>query len=421
MSVTIGRVGSDGIELPDPEISYSGSQVTLSGTFTPPAGSATGLVDTLWLREQLLGLVGNDDEPVVPVVWSTRPQLNGYYRVTDAQASLPTGSTQGEAPFLPWGATLDRVVDYRQAPLEVFGVHGLIANGLGITGADVMTAAPSLAVDWWPGVGSTTAGTRVADNGTLQISVDPSSTLSTTYLSRLSIAPEYYYIGAARAEYGVDSTPTWRTVIGRQAFTTTEIPASNLVRISNGLVRVRPTATTLQVEWFNGTSWSTPTSFQLVQGASFNPFSFIVGRVLLCSPTEVVLRLEVTVASSAVPYIVDLRLRRGSRNVLVRIASYLSDSFGVRFSPGVAATSLTGGLRRTSNNSSGNREILISNTATTKNTSVGMLTDSTVRNSVLFGIGAEIGGSSATLQNVASLQVSEWFSAQSETQRVVAG
>jgi hypothetical protein len=421
MSVTIGRVGTDGITIPDPDISWSGDQVSLSGQYTPDAGSATGLADTLWLREQLLGLVGSDDEPVVPVTWSDRGEFDGYYRPTDVQASLPVGSTKEAEPFLPWSVTLERVKDYRQPPLEVFGVYGIVSNALGITGADTMTAAPSLAVDWWPNVGTTT-GTRVADTGTLQIIVDISSPISTTYLSRLSIAPAYYYIGACRAEYAVDNTPTWRTVIGRRAFTTSDIPAANSVRISNGLVRVRPTATTLQVQWYNGSAWSAATSFQLTQGASANVLNFIVGRVLLSSPTEVVLRIEAIIGGSGVvPYTVDLRLRRGSRNVQIRLAAYLSDSFGLRFASAVPSTTLTGGLRRTTNNADGNRELLISNTATTKNTSVGSITDPTIRNSVLFGIGAEVGGSSAASLDVAARQVSEWFMSVSETQRVVAG
>lgn len=428
MTVTIGRVGSDGINLDDPELSFSGDQVTMSGIYTPAAGSSTAVVDGLWLRDQILGLAGNDGEPVVPVRWSTRAEfgdeLDGFYRVVDAQATLGTAALHPDAPSVPWGLTLQRAKDYRQPRMEVFGAYSLVANGFALTQFHVIVGIPKAALDRDPGI-PPAMGTRTTPDGDVSFAVLTAST-SGTYLAKFSLQPAYWYVGGCRAQFDVGSGD-WRTIIGRRAVTSLEAGNQQL-RIDNGLVRVTPSGTNIAVQWFNGTAWSTSINFLPYEHSTPKQVRMYSGTVLRQSPEEITVRMSGTWDGLPEygPVTVDLTLRRGSYWVYCKITSTRQGQWEIRFPTTVACTDvLTGGsggaIRRTSNNSNGNRELLAANTYSADLVN-GRIYQTTATNTEwTFGIGIELGGSGAVgTDNEATNQKLEWFSAQSETMRVVA-
>jgi len=93
---TIGRIGvdvangGDGATLNHPfEWSQSGRQVNLQGIQKQSSDNTA-----TWLVEQILGLdpSNNPDEEWVPITSATVPELNGYFRIVSADATLPQGS-----------------------------------------------------------------------------------------------------------------------------------------------------------------------------------------------------------------------------------------------------------------------------------------------------------------------------------------
>lgn len=424
MSVTIGRVGRDGITIPDPEISYSGNQVTLSGQYTPEPGSATATADTLWLRDQLLGLADNDGEPIVPVRSTTVPTLDGFYRVVDAQASHPTGSMKETEPYLSWSATLDRLKDFREPRIEIYGVYGTVTNSFGITLPTAVTAVPQLVEDWLAGIRQA-VGRRDTPDGQVFYATDPTLP-SKSYIGRYSVRPAYYYLGGCKAEYQV-SSGQWRTVIGRRRFTNEDIGfGTALLRADNGLVRITPRGLQFTVEWWDQAAgaWTTPISFVMWEKVSNLQVFMQAGGVLRSAPEELTIRMGAIRLNAPEygPLTIDLRLRRGSRWVYGALTSaYTSNQFELRFPNVTAATNLTGAIRRTSNNTEGHREIIASAPTHTVDLTTGRLAQTgTTNTSWLFGFGVELHGSSATGDDTANSQKLEWFAAQSETQRVVA-
>jgi len=429
VSITIGRVGSDGIDLQDPDISYSGNQVTLSGQYTPDAGSATGVADTLWLREQLLGLAANEAEPVVPVVWSARPEfgdeLDGFYRVVDAQASFPVGSVNADAPFLQWSVTLERSLDYRQPRAEIYGIWSTVPNDFSISLANVITAVPSAVFDWDPGI-PPAIGQRTTPDGNVRYAV-LTNVASGTYVGKFALWPPDWYDGACRAQYAVASG-RWRNVIGRRSFTSLEI-GDQSVRVDNGLARVTPWNGSLWVEWYDPPGWTTALGFTLWEHSASHQVMPTTAAVLRSSPEEITLRVGASQSGLPEwgPVTVDVTLRRGSRWVYGKLTSTRQGQWELRF-PGTVASSTvtdgfghTGAIRRTSNNADGNREMLASNRTFTSDLVNGRIYQATTTNTeFLFGIGLELNGSAATGDDTANSQKAEWFSGQSETQRVVA-
>jgi hypothetical protein len=118
---------------------------------------------------------------------------------------------------------------------------------------------------------------------------------------------------------------------------------------------------------------------------------------------------------------VDFSTRRGQKWLTVRVEGDLAPTSGWRmqFATATASTSITGGIRRTSNNAAGNRELIASATNASADTTNGSLTTTSITQET-FGVGCEVAGSSATGQNTAANQMEEWFAAISERAVVVA-
>jgi hypothetical protein len=92
----------------------------------------------------------------------------------------------------------------------------------------------------------------------------------------------------------------------------------------------------------------------------------------------------------------------------------------VRFTTAASCTSITGGLRRTSNNAAGNRELLVSKDGTTITTGTGRIAQASPAASFLWAIGCEIGGSGSAGIDTAANQGAEFFYPIQQSSLVVA-
>lgn len=234
MTFVIGRVS---IADPASAVSLDGDVLDVEFTVTK-ATTAGSAVAGKMLRLQLLGLVGNDDEEVVPVTSTDDPSLDGYYRVLNV-------STDPFPVFLSSGAMrvsigLERVANGWALPvLELVSSAAVRTNVVG-----VIDGEPEGVIAWRPAdaaafqmTGNEVVRDAASSNGvaiytleapwsatTQQVFVDPS---------------EFYTAGCLIEVQGSDNV--WYPVIGRQA------PQSmaGKWRISNGLIRITASATTI--------------------------------------------------------------------------------------------------------------------------------------------------------------------------------
>ena len=88
--------------------------------------------------------------------------------------------------------------------------------------------------------------------------------------------------------------------------------------------------------------------------------------------------------------------------------------------PTYAGTTLTGGVRKTTNDANGHRTFLVSNNGTTISTGNGSVAQASAGNPMLFAIGIELTGSSATGLNVAAEQAAQFWMGTSESGIVTA-
>lgn len=412
MAITIGRVGASPT-LEDPQsIDFDGERLRFSGL-----SRASSVANALVLRDQLRGLAANIDEPVVPILFtdSTYDQLEGLYRIDGVQARL--NETDAALGDVSWQMQATRVANYQAPVIESRVVMTWLSNShtIASTTARHEWGIPYISTEVYPQAGSTD-GTGVLDLG---------DGGSLTYLHYLSVAAggNPFSSGVGTWQWTTNLS-TWysgsckitmdgNTVVGRQAVDT---PTS--WTMSNGMVRISASATAgaWDIEWWDGTQWDT--------AKAFRPFSFgnnvdgfwHVG-ILRNSPEATTIRLGL---SNPTGYTVnaDLTIRRGSRWVTV-VFSGTSAQWGVRRTSAEASTAVTGGIRATSNDASGNRFLLASQNAFTQDLTNAAIWLTTGAERSIFGIGCEVGGSGASSPWTATAQIARFFGPVHETVRVV--
>lgn len=430
MSLTIGRCGLDVTLADHASMSSSGDRISLTGVFR-----ASSLADAKVLRQQLLGHVNNRDEPVVPVTSSYDTTIDGFYRVLGASVDLDVqGNDYGNFRF-PYSVELERVSGTYNPLLERTHLAALRTNSHAIVLASVVEFFGVPSRSSAASVTNYTSESRTSADGVTLFfyNVNPNIPVivSSTALnpSELPTADAAWYDSGCILESKWADNATYRAVTGRQM----PVRISNGVRpghdwrISNGFVRVMPAATTgaansgcdISVEHYDGAQWDTGKryTFTLETVALASAKSFSQVTVLENNTACVVIRLAVEDNDRA--WLLDIRLRRGSRFIECRWSLSSTGVVVVARDSAEAATALTGGIRATSNDGGGNRFVLASPQATTNDLVNGRITSSAGVTAYDFMIGSEVTGTSATGQATAQNQVYQYMCAQSETYRVV--
>lgn len=423
MSMTIGRAAI----ADDPwagTLRARGNRVS----FRSELGAAS--VDEAKARmQQLLGLVGNADEEVVPFTWSEDATFDGFYRVTDVQfdwtaATLNTG-------WCPFSIDMERVAGgFAKPRFETVATTVVRTNSHSITApAGIMyafytpTAYDTDRSTIPAGVGGGGA-TLTTDEGSVTVGY---WSVASTYTWRRFVKPADFYKGGVRLEVKYGST--WYPVHGLH------IPSATAGdwRISNGYCRVYPTSASgngrftietyrsgswvgreFAVAWYDdtGAGWGYGTTFT----ATGDSNGFITPSVLINSPKLVVVRCAVG------PYTTTFSLRAADTWVEVTSndASSSADSLhlGLKCSSTVASTTFTGGLRATSNDANGLRYLISSTEAVTADTTNGRLyLDTDTVSSTTWQITADYQvGVTTSATGVRDL----FMQARSERERVVA-
>lgn len=455
MTVKLGRAGYAPTIPHIDTWTADGDLVTISSLF-----AAATLEDAHVLRQQLLGLNDNPDEPVIPVLWADNPRVDGFYRVLSVQSPIgpgyvdpaPNGTKQ-----VSLTVNLERLRGYSAPQIESILGGDVAVNDHSKTNVTSPAWHSVPSTSWGHSKMPLTAPIRREREGGEMLFVS-GITYGTTVTYWLP--PSNWYDGAATLRMGtapavqqpgleppVTSTvnsavDAMVTVVGRQ------VPAEpNGWCITNGVLRVVYAGGYFMVQAYDpdSNSWGTARPFlfevgDAPSGSSYVSFggpanvgaAFLVKEITVVrnSPAEVVLRIygSRNPDSTGAPtnlVTCDISLRRGSRVARVLVSSPTVVNMRVRDvvtgaqPPWVA---VTGGLRSGANDADGNRWAMFSSKALTVDTVSGALTKASqpADTALDFGVAAEVGGSSATSPSQVAQLIDEYLAAYSET-LVVAG
>lgn len=430
MTISIGRAGLDsGATIENPQTqSYAGKQITWTGVIRSSLLEAVKAC-----AQQLLGYIGNPDELWAPVVCGHDPSLTGFYKVL--AVSVNTEPINYKTPYLfPYSVTVEQVPGYGKPVTESSLIGALRTNVSSITATNMTAyllvptnAVPSSTIATYSSEQRTDADSLVDNffslaNPTLpitfQFALDPKDPTGTAYTS--------WYQAAAKIESQALDGSTYRTVIGRNIpYRTTVVQPGHDWRLSNSYIRVAPAVITgaagsgcdITVSHWDGSAWDTAVRYTFTLATdNLAARGYTQVTVLRNDPAAVSIRLQVQINNRA--WILDLTVRRGSRFVECRWSIDVAGVIIVARQATEAATAITGGIRATSNDASGNRYVLAAAQTTTNDLVNGKITSGSVT-AYDFMIGSEVTGTSATGQGTAQNQIYQWICAQSETYRLV--
>lgn len=416
MTLTIGRFST----ADEATVDQSGNSVTFGFHLRPTVASDDDHFHAL--VQQVLGLVDNEDEEVVPVTWSQDATFDGFYRVTSV--SIPNSPIRiRDGIVLNCSVTLERLRGYANPIWEITGNFVVRTNGNGVTNPGGFVALPEDATQRLVKSSSTAtlgSGTITTATGTLH-RFDLAVASYPSFIATLAAAPSDFFDGAALIEVKYGSS--WYTAIGRDIPST---PATG-VRLSNGIIRVGWVDDggdiRIRLEVWNGSAWETSAEdFVPVFDTTSNLEPVGAVNILRNSPEQVIVSVPHQYTSASSPYfLLTFSLARGFFGVELTMGT-LSGSSSLTFNLAAdtitASTSITGGIRRTSNDASGNRWWMVSALAPTKDLVNGDLTvTGTTPHS--FALGMELNGSGAAAGQDAVTTSDQFYAAISQRQRAV--
>lgn len=392
MSCTIGRCALT----EDPyNIKWEGDQWSFEIDIVGVAQAGTVVDDYKAKVQQLRGLMDNPDEDVFPVTWSEDATVDGFYRdirvqITPFSVYLATGAgtatvsmtrVVGAAAAL-FEATATAVVMTNSFGVPVSSPNGLVA----LPYTDLQEASPPTNIVTG-GVHNTwaTSTSFTADSGLVRCNTSGLSG-GTVARWRWYTPPAFYYNASCKVEQSFGGT--YYPLHGSQA-----LVASNAWRISNGLVRVSLSATTIDVSHYDGSAWDTAKSWSLGVGGSPSMTVAPVMRVTKNTAHCVSVKVAVGLSSGVSSTTLEMTLRRGMRMVSFSLISNITTEWSVE--SGEASTALTGGFRTTSTDAAGNRAVVASPSGQTNTLAAGELKLTTAATTFRFGIGSDVGATGA--------------------------
>jgi len=397
VTLTVGRC-----VLPGPSnVDASGDFLSLSGVFYSTATTAANRAAEAQARSaQLMGMVDNPDEDVFPLVWSSESMYDGFYAVEDASWSwLNDGSSR--AAVAAWSLTLRRVSDYSSPKAEIQYVGTLRTNAHSITTTPgfvsinaaaqaVSTVETLFSPDRTTDDGVSLKIINITNGGSGAVSFEP--------------VPDEFYDGRTAVEV-LAADGEWYPAVGRQIGRV----AASSVRLTNHYARLSVSAAgvvTHAIYDSTAAAWESATFTLSVSEYGMSSYSALdewsAPTIIRNDGDTVVVRYNAT--SSSAPELgatfVTVTLRVGDAFAFLGLASALFLDYKFGASSTTAATSITGGLRRTSNDANGNRWAISTPmifAADTTNGAIEIGFDPTKVPTIM--VGQSLGGSAASGYN----------------------
>jgi hypothetical protein len=346
----------------------SAGALTLSGQeSTPPLTQA----DANRRREDMLGI----ESALLPVVFTDKPLLSGYYRVTSVKA---TYAEYFQVTMIDWTIVLDRFGTEAEVDLESRLSGPLTRNTAFAVTGERWHSPPVGHYGYWSGSTVPSVVTRTGADGAQVVYRNVPATHP-----RWGSTPSGCLAGRVRF---LDDAPAERSGLNFA-------PAPTGWELSNGLVRVRPLAASgvLDIAAYTGGAWRSKAWDLLAGGVTLGvPRSATLLRNEL---EQVVVRL--LWASTAPGRVTaDLTLTRGARLLELYVQSQTSTTLKVVRAAAEAGTAGTGYVRATANDADGNRYVVGSALAFTNDTVTGGLSKAATTTLDAF-VGVAAAGSGA--------------------------
>lgn len=288
-------------------------------------------------REDLLALAGR----FVPVVFTTKDYLNGFYTVNDTQGTVEDWDY--DLKLFRWQVNLSR--EGTESDLDVESrLGGALTRVNDFSVVGVRTHAPAIVHGgYWTDGTVTTAVTRTGEDGALKLYTGLPATMS----PRWATTPVGYLTGRVR----------FTDELGRERAGDAAKLAVAGWSLSNGLVRIRPLASggVLEVAAYTGGSWRTKAwdiTFNATTLGTFDQCALITNELGL-----VTVRLMKYMTNGRL--YVDVTLRRGHRFAEVYVQSEFGGALKIVRATNEAGTNGLGGtVVATANDADGNKYIV---------------------------------------------------------------
>lgn len=363
--------------------------LALSGTESRPRLSAAAIERQ---REDWLSMAGQ----LVPVVFTVKDYLNGFYTVRDVSGTIEDWGS--DLSSFRWSGNFTRNGTEGEIDIESrLGGSQSRFNNFTVTGERVH--APSIgATSYWTNGTVSSVLSRTGEAGVVKVYRGIGLTVSPRWI----VAPQSYMAGAVvlRDDLGVERS-------GEGA----KLNATNF-ELSNGLVRVKPLASTgvLEVSNWSGGAWRTKNWDLLINAVTTGVFDFV--SVLSNQPEVVSIRMVKSMTLGRL--YVDLTVRRGSRFVEVYVQSELGATIKiVRGTTEAGTNSLGGTVVANANDGNGNKFIVGSARTFTADVTNGGI--SLAATPVLDAfIGAVVGGTGAVAGDAAADLQKQYIGAPTE-------
>lgn len=347
--------------------------VRLEGVETTPSYS---LATVEARQEDIMGLLGR----TVPMVFQRKTSYNGFYVVTDTNATLEKW-VEGPAQTR-WSIAAVYVGPDNQVDIESRLANVVRANDFALTGE--RWHAPSIGhYSYQVGSSVPSLVSRTSADGAI-----------TVYRSIPAATNPRW--GAAPANYALGRVRVLQAGLERSGLGVTLTPTG--WEVNNALVRVKPAVSgtsTLGVSAWTGGAWQVKDWDIRVAGTTMLPAHIQAVSLLRNDFEMVVLRLVVQMPADSSRKLLDISLRRGSR-FMEGYLQVASSSTLVATPDSLEASTdnhTAGWMRATSNDAAGNRFVAGSARSFTAETNGG-ITKSAIT-ALDFFIGVEAGGTGA--------------------------
>jgi|SRR5882724_71901 len=294
--------------------------------------------------EQAMADIASSTTAVIPVVFTEKVALNGYYSVADWAVNQSKYVSDG-ANLAPWTMSLDLLgTDYEIDIESRLGGAQTRSNGYALSTGERWHCPPFGAYGYYAGASVPSIVTRTGSDGAL-----------TVY--RAITFGTYPRWGCPVASYGLGRVRFLATGIERTGISL-KADATNW-ELSNSLVRIKPLAAggVLEISAWTGAAWQVKNYDVLANAASLGVLTGI--SLIQNDYHRITVRLLKTVAALG-RVTVDVTLRRGSRFAEIYIQS--SSSTTLKFmrsttEAGTQAVNLTY-IKATAADGAGNKYVM---------------------------------------------------------------
>ena len=388
-ATTYGRIG---IFKAHSAPSWSGDVLSLRQQFMPAT-----LAEAKAIAGQFLGLVNNPDEPVIPVISTADDDLTGFY--VPVGVEIDAHRTYRASRLMEAAIGLRRIANGHRNPIaETYVMSRLATNAHGILSTtDHAIAAvedvDSLRMDYRGLAGLLGTAETVTDVGGNALAIQKfADTNRSGYYSQFITPGDYYTAsGGCRIEFSTDGT-NWFIAQGRGG-----VPNGAAWRLSNGFVRIGTAGTLPQAnvvfEVADSNQYRGSAGSETAVSGSFDLGGYEGPFILRNAPEMVVLRVH-AFSGTYITY----TLWAGATIAMVSFTSGTATGFLLQNAVNTGTgTAVTGGVRKTSNDTNGNRLVLLSRSAVTATTTAPFgITLTTPATSGVFAIGSILNGTAAS-------------------------